>query len=141
MIDHMDRRKNELVFMKCEQSNCSHCQHSPFQAQDTFQFLKKWNMALFTPQTSTSHPGHYKTFIEMCTSADIVQKHDAQMPSLIRSPLKMCPHCICYTFLSKSDETRHMKFFHHQNRRSTKQRARKREKKFSCNYVCPDTQK
>ena len=48
LIKHADRRKNELVLLKCESSNCSHCQVKPFQAKSVLKFLQERNMSVFT---------------------------------------------------------------------------------------------
>lgn len=36
MINHIDRKKNELTFLKCEQSSCLHCQQHPFKTDNLY---------------------------------------------------------------------------------------------------------
>ena len=60
MIKHMDRRHNELIFIKCEDHDCNHCQQSPVQAKRAFQFLKEQQI-FFVPTPTDNHPGHYHT--------------------------------------------------------------------------------
>ena len=104
MIKHMDRRHNELIFVKCEDHDCSHCQQSPVQAKRAFQFLKG-HIIFFVPTPSDKHPGHYHTYHEMCQlKPSSLLKGDAGMPSLASDMLGRCSICPGYSFFSAADQ-------------------------------------
>ena len=65
MVKHIDRKSNEIIFMKCKDPACTHCSARPVQALKLWQFLKDRDFKWFNPDSSDTHPGHYKTFIEM----------------------------------------------------------------------------
>ena len=94
MIKHMDRRHNELIFFKCEDHSCTHCQQNPVQARNAFQFLKerhKRHMTFFVPTPSDGYPGHYHTYHEMCQiEPSSLLKGDVGMPSLASDTLGRC---------------------------------------------------
>ena len=41
MLKHMDRRKNEVTFRKCDDPLCHHCSSKPVHATAVFEFLRK----------------------------------------------------------------------------------------------------
>ena len=66
MLVHIQRHRNEVIFMKCSDSSCSHCTQNPVKAKKLFAMLKKMDMKNFAPLPK-GNTGHYYTFKEMCT--------------------------------------------------------------------------
>jgi hypothetical protein len=58
IIRHCDRRRNELIFLKCESPECDHCANSPIRAKDSMAFIRKHGGVMFSPKLSPTHEGH-----------------------------------------------------------------------------------
>ena len=66
MLKHIQRHRNELIFLKCLEDTCTYCTTNPPKATKVYKFLKERNIIFFSPMPSSKHPGHYCTFLEMC---------------------------------------------------------------------------
>ena len=98
MLAHIQRHRNEIVYMKCQNPTCEHCTNNPPTATEFFSQEK-----LFSPMPSQLHEGHYCTFLEMCSKLpNELGILDCGMPSAANSDLKSCPDCPAYVFLSKT---------------------------------------
>ena len=107
MFDHINRRHNELVFLKCKCPECSYGTSHPVRAKEIFQFLERKNMILFNLQQSEANPGHYYTFLEMCElDPTITLADDSNMPSLQGSNLGKCTICPAYLLFVKKPKRR-----------------------------------
>lgn len=100
---HMDKRLGTLIFSKCAGQTCRHCSEHPAQ-------LAEKDMATFrsfpTPTPSTSHEGHYKSFIE--SLRDAPSPPCAYMPTFIEKHLGRCSEEACqYVFGSQKDRDDH----------------------------------
>jgi len=92
MLLHIQRLRNEVIFMKCTNSNCSHCTKNPPNAKKLFAMLQQIGVKLFAPLADTNS-GHYYTFKEMCSLEP--GKHptgDSGMPSSLECDLGMCEY-------------------------------------------------
>ena len=65
MMKHIDRKSNEIVFCKCMDPACSYFSSHPIRASKMWEFLRKKEFKWFNPVPSTTHPGHYLTFLEV----------------------------------------------------------------------------
>lgn len=66
MVKHIDRKSNEIVFMKCSDPLCPHCSKNPVQCRQIWSFLKEREFKWWNPEQSKTHPEHFSTFLEMC---------------------------------------------------------------------------
>lgn len=66
MLDHVDRKSHELIFMKCVKPRCLHCSTNPIISNQAWEFLKDSDFIWFNPVESGRHEGHFMTFLEMC---------------------------------------------------------------------------
>ena len=114
MLKHMDRRKNEVTFRKCDDPLCQHCSSNPVHATAVFEFLRRKKYILFEPLKSEKHPDHYCTFLELCEKEpeDFESSTCLDMPSLKIKELGKCEICPAYVFLSATEKKRHMSIFH-----------------------------
>ena len=105
MVAHIQRHRNELVYLKCLSENCDYCTTYPPKATGVFAFLQERNMTLFSPMPSHKYPGHYCTFLEMCRKpASELTTLDAGMPSAANG-VGRCSHCPAFVFLSKTEKS------------------------------------
>ena len=133
MMKHLDRRKNELTFRKCDDPLCLHCVSKPVRATAALGFLQGRKFCMFEPQKSKKHPGHYSTFLEMCEEEpdDLLSNMGQEMPSVKDKQLGRCEICPAYTFLSVTEKKRHMSIFHPKKSARTPQGH---PKQFFCKY-------
>ena len=120
----MDRHKNEVVFVKCNNSSC--CKE--FRSNDFKEFLQKSSMKLRAPTPSTDKSGHYKTFLEECVNEN-PQFGDYGQPTSAEKELGACERCPGYKFMSTTEKQRHYSLFH---RRQTGPISN--EKIFECQF-------
>ena len=134
MVKHLDRRRNELIFRKCDDPLCSHCVSNPVHATAAFEFLRRRNFCVSEPEKSKNHPEHYSTFLEMCEKEpdDLQNNIDKEMPSVKNKQLGRCKICPAYTFLSETERKRHMSIFHPNKSRSA--RSQQDAQQFYCKY-------
>ena len=93
LLGHIRRHHNEITFLKCKDSACSHCTNNPVRAKEVYSFLEDRKMKLFYLMPSDDHQGHYSTFLEMCNKrASDLPETDTHLPSY-DSSLGHCPHC------------------------------------------------
>ena len=110
MLRHIDQKKNELVFCRCVDPDCSHRTANPVKATELFAFLKPYDFKLFNPNPSEVNPGHYQSFLELSQAPpQQVQYGDKGMPSAL---LGRCQICKGYSFISQTDQSRNMSIFH-----------------------------
>ena len=64
-LKHIDRKSNEIIFMKCIDRKCEFCIQHPIKCTDTWNYLKERSFFWSNPLPSRDNPGHYRTFIEM----------------------------------------------------------------------------
>ena len=114
MLKHMDRRKNEVTFRKCDDPLCQHCSSKPVHATAVFEFLRRKKYVLFEPLKSEKHPNHYCTFLGLYEKepGDLESSTCLDMPSLISIELGKCEICPAYVFLSATEKKWHMTIFH-----------------------------
>ena len=108
MLLHIQRHRNEVIFMKCSDSNCSHCMQNPVKAKKLFAMLKQIGMKIFAPLPNPNN-GHYYTFKEMCNSEP--EKLPTGDVGSIGCDLGKYEYCPAYTFFSKTEKAR-LKVFH-----------------------------
>lgn len=113
LLNHVDRKNNELVFMKCSDGSCDHCTLHPVRAKKLFKFLNGNKMLLFNPMESDQHPGHYYTFLEMCKkSAEHVHMPvgNEGLSSEMNAEHQFGKSHLCpsYSFSSKTEKQRHI---------------------------------
>ena len=65
MMKHIDRKSNEIFFCKCVDPACSYCSSHPIRASKMWEFLREKEFKWLNPVPSTTHPGHYPTFLEI----------------------------------------------------------------------------
>ena len=119
MLQHIDRRHNELIFSKCSKADCSHCTSHPVRATDSYTFLQRRNKIMFNPQPSKNCQEHYSTFLDMCElELEELLSDDSLLPSCQNQELGRCSSCPAFTFLSKT-EKRHISVFHRHSSPST----------------------
>lgn len=126
MLDHLDRKKNEVVLKKCTDPECNHCSGRPVVATKVFSFLNE--RKLFNPMTSDANPGHYCTFLEMCErpSVNDLPEGDEGIPT---GSVGKCGNCKSFCFSSKTEMQRHQSIFH---RRPPKEKGT--DKRHICRY-------
>lgn len=130
MLRHIQRHRNEVIFMKCSHSSCSHCTQNPVKAKKLFAMLKKMDMKMFAP-LSKGNTGHYYTFKEMCDlEPEKLPTGDMGMPSSVGCDLGRCKYCPAYTFFSKTEKARHLKVFHSYHSKGSKSG----QTKYICHY-------
>ena len=111
LLSHVCRHHNELIFMKCESGSCNHCTQHPVRATDAFSLIQH-ETNMFYPLSSTQHPSHFCTFLEMCNKkVNELPTADQHLPSF-NSELGSCPYCCEHVFLSKTEKKRHFQVFH-----------------------------
>jgi hypothetical protein len=113
LLKHCDRRRNELIFMKCTSPSCLHCSSKPIVAVEAMKFIRENGGTLFSPLKSTQHPDHYHTFLEMVDlSNEQLPTPDQYQPTFMAQPLGRCPRCPSYTFSSQAEKQRHCAVVH-----------------------------
>lgn len=65
MIKHIERKSNEVIFKKCSNPRCGHCNSRPIISQKSWQYLQERDFKWPNPVSSLENPGHYKTFMEI----------------------------------------------------------------------------
>ena len=108
MQKHLNRKANEVVFMKFSDLSCSiGCPNKPWKASQVQDFLQKRDFKLFRPEESAEYPGHYVTFLEMCRiPASDVKDDDENQSSVAAKALGRCERCPSYSFTSKTEQAR-----------------------------------
>ena len=66
MVQHIDRKSNEIIFAKCMDPACQYCTKHPVRAKKMWEYLRQQKMKWANPVPSTLHPGHFMTFLEVC---------------------------------------------------------------------------
>ena len=72
--DHIDRRHNEISFLKCQlfknNNICQQCTENPPKACEAFQYESSFGGVLPDSVKSEKYPGHYKTYLESSRDCD-----------------------------------------------------------------------
>ena len=114
---HAVRKTHMLQFMKCTSKDCSHCSSRPVKSTEAVQFLRSHGGRLMTPRPSSSHEGHFCTFLEAAFLEDAGRKPlklDFTLPSLDGTDASsyVCDICERYVFQSEADRVRHLQRIH-----------------------------
>ena len=109
-VKHAVRRENEYILMKCQffkqpGLECDYCKTNPPKCTQTLDFMKKFDGRFMQPINSSSHPGHYMTFLEMA-------KLDKFQSEQGRGDLGKCKICPNWGFSTITEQDRHRKLFH-----------------------------
>ena len=114
LVAHADRRKNEIIFSKCqfnpEKIPCTFFQKHPVKCQKVLDLLRAAD-AMYEHTPSTDHEGHYMTFQEMANSVDRKKfaKPNEHLPS---KSLGKCETCPAWQFSSLTEAKRHVTLLH-----------------------------
>jgi hypothetical protein len=101
-----------VSFSKCTSETCLHCSSKPIKATSAVGHLRTYG-GMLSPIPSPWHEGHYATFMEVETLADLgKQTTDDFCPSKINSCLGQCEQQCSYIFMSKADKTRQIMMCH-----------------------------
>lgn len=117
-LEHCDRRRNELIFLKCRSPTCTHCVTHPVIATDTMKLIREHGGRLFSPTPSSTHPDHFHTYVEMCSlPVDSLPYPDQHQPSFVKlsngpNPVGRYTKCPSYSFSSKAEKLRHCRTMH-----------------------------
>ena len=110
-------------FFRLPEEVCSYCRHHPPNAIKTLNLLQKNNGELFESTKSSTHDGHYHTFLEMCKMIPIISEVDT-------SELGTCEICPSWKFSSNTEADRDKRLFHPYEKMSNVCAKRK----FTCNF-------
>ena len=89
---------------------------------------------MFYSLPSTQHPGHYCTFLEICSNSTTeLPTADQHLPSFNKE-LGSCPQCPEYVFLQKTEKERHNQLFHPSTYKR-KTECSQPKVAFKCNYL------
>ena len=100
IASHCDRQPGEFTITKCQRNDCAYCKSHPIRATHAMaEFFKRGGQP--NPVRGTDSE-HYITYMEA--------SEKQSLPSEIVSI--RCELCPGYTFLSKTDETRHNRIIH-----------------------------
>ena len=103
---HMDRRIGMVIFAKCTDPACQHCSSNPPVSEEMLQCVRNFP----TPKPSSSHPGHFLTFIDaLHQPRDRPCEH---MPLFQEKSLGRCEAGCKYVFTSRKDKDDHRKKVH-----------------------------
>jgi hypothetical protein len=119
VIHHSIRRCHGIEFVKCKEDSCEHCTSHPIQGVAFMQKLFEHGGMSLSPTPNPAFPGHFYTYYEMKTMPHL-SKLDEHCPSIISKGLGSCQLGCKYTFLSKADKDRHMKFMHQKGKERSK---------------------
>jgi hypothetical protein len=129
LIRHCVRWERVLMFIRCRDDECSHCNSLPA-PQETYQWISTYfNGHPPFPIKNPSNPAHYFSLIEL------INLHADTRSRLLENPphaeLGYCSEQQCqYVFLSKEDRKRHRWLCHSTpNTRSSSLSKRKQTKK------------
>ena len=122
LVQHADRRFNEVNFSKCTDGSCWHYSAKPVKAKGLMSFIRNRNGTLFEAKASPDHPGHFLTFMEMAElGADDLPKPNEGLPSAMVAGLGKCSICPSYCYTSKTEKARHVRVLHRQKTNARKQ--------------------
>ena len=62
---HMERKSNEIIFMKCVEPRCPHCIDCPIISKNAWSYILEREFKWANPIESMEYPGHYQTFCEI----------------------------------------------------------------------------
>ena len=65
MVNHVDRKCNEIIFKKCVSPRCSHCTVNPVVSKKAWEYLTSIDFNWPNPMKSEDRVDHYMTYIEM----------------------------------------------------------------------------
>jgi hypothetical protein len=133
---HLDRRTHFSSFSKCTLKTCPHCSSKPIKATSAVGHLRRHG-GMLSPVPSPWHEGHYATFMEAETLADLGKKAkvDEFCPSKINGGLGRCDHECMYIFMSKADKTRHDMMCHSSRKHRMDEDQDKSPAAIVCHFV------
>ncbi len=74
MTKHIDRRIGFIIIVKCNDTNCDHCQSNPIRAQNA---VERIGVKFPSPLPSETVPGHFLSY----TGKYVITKEKKQMPT------------------------------------------------------------
>ena len=121
---HVDRKSNELIYLKCVDPRCEYCTSNPNKAVDAWKYLKEREFKWPNQEPLTSHTGHFQTFMEVeRIDKDFISTGDTGLPCTIN--VGKCPYCPSYIFMSDTEKRRHMSVSHSDKRKTVAKSGRK----------------
>ena len=95
------------------------------------QYLKEREFKWPNPEPSTSHPGHFQTFMEVeRIDKDFISTGDTGLPCTIN--VDKCPCCPSYIFMSDTEKRKHMSVLHSDK---GKDGGKVCEKEYKCLFI------
>ena len=61
----MERKSNEIIFMKWVEPRCPHCIDCPIISKNAWSYMLEREFKWANPVESVEYPGHYQTFCEI----------------------------------------------------------------------------
>ena len=111
MFKNLDRKSHEAIIAKCTAPRCDYCTKFKVKAEKAWEFLKEREFKWFNPSPSTTHPGHFKTYLEMCEiDQEYFNTGDGGLPCSLS--IGRCPYCPSMEFLSAAERSRHISVLH-----------------------------
>ena len=102
--DHIDRRHNEISFLKCQlfknNNICQQCTENPPKTCEAFQYESSFGGVLPDSVKSEKYPGHYKTYLESSRDCDKNTKDND-------TEHKRCTMCSNWIFSSATKKKSH----------------------------------
>ena len=104
MFKHLDRHRNEVVFMKCEDELCC----PEFRSTNLKIIFQKTNMIFPAPTPSSSKEGHYKGFLEEYENDDKIFDNEGQRSAVtVDFFLKDRESSSYFTLPTKAENSKH----------------------------------
>ena len=82
-------------------------------------FIRERGGQMFSPKPSSTHSGHFRTYLEMADlPVESLPTPDQHQPSFLAKqkdgskPLGRCPKCPSYSFSSTAEKLRHCRIMH-----------------------------
>ena len=124
MFRHLDRHRNEIVIVKCDDRSCC----KPFRSPDVLNYLKSSDMKLQAPVLDNRFRGHYVTFFSQLSSSDAEKRFgDDGQPSVAAKKLGKCDFCPNDGFSSVTEKASRVAMFHRR-----KKVTNKNKRSFAC---------
>lgn len=79
LMRHCVRQTNMIEFIRCENSECTHCASRWVHCTKLMKALKSFGGRMPTPVNCLETPGHYKTLLRYMDDADRGKFHSVQL--------------------------------------------------------------
>ena len=118
LSEHVDRRKNEFTFTKCQfhcDEICEYCQLNPPIVKRSLEFVRGSSICMLEPTLSPTHENHYMTFLEMAEATENGDtKHFAEPGEgcSLDKEFGKSLECKHWIFSSKAEKKRHISLLH-----------------------------